>query len=72
MILTVPYFYDWVQVEFDYNKGFKGNREEPPEPESVDIIKVIYNDTDVTDITDMKILEEKLWEVIESEKEKYD
>ena len=59
--------YDWVEVEFSYSKGFKGNREEPPEPEKLEIENVLYNGQNVNDIIDMELLEEKLWEVIESE-----
>ncbi len=70
--LTVPYMYDWVEVEFSYNKGFRGNREEPPEPEEVEIENVLYNGQNVNDIIDMELLEEKLWEVIDSNKRNYD
>ena len=63
--------YDWVEVEFEFNKGFKGNNEEPPEPEEVEIIKVKYNGITVDDIVDYDIVEQNLWKVIANESKNY-
>ena len=46
--LEVPYKNSEVEVEFEYYKGWAGSREEPPEPEDIEITKVIYRGTDVT------------------------
>ncbi len=39
-----------VVVEFSFYKGFAGNREEPPEPPSVEITKVMFKNMDITEV----------------------
>lgn len=71
--LEVPYMNSQVEVEFDYYKGWAGNREEPPEPEEIEITKVIYRGTDVTDIVDLEALHEDLTDLIHKmQEEMYD
>jgi hypothetical protein len=71
--LEVPYKNSEVEVEFDYYKGWAGSREEPPEPEDIEITKVIYRGTDVTDIVDYEALHEELTDLIHKmQREMYD
>jgi hypothetical protein len=61
-----------VEVTFDHYKGFKGSREEPSEPESVEIEKVVYKGIDITPILGneaFKALEEKLLNLAEERKQ---
>lgn len=62
--LEVPYINGEVGVEFDYYKGWGGNRYEPPEPEDVEIIKVTYQSTNVTDIVDLEMINDNLLDLI--------
>jgi hypothetical protein len=47
-----------VEVTFDHDKGFKGSRDEPPEPECVEIVKVVYQGIDITPILGNEAFEE--------------
>ncbi len=62
--LEVPYKNSEVEVEFDYYKGWAGSREEPPEPEDIEITKVMYRGTDVTDIVDLDSIQDTLTDLI--------
>lgn len=67
-VLTIKYFDDDVDVEFEYSKGHNGSFYEPPEYENLEIIKVTYEGKVVNLIVDMEIIEELLWEAIDEEK----
>lgn len=62
--LEVPYLNGEVEVEFDYYKGWAGNREEPPEPEDIEIIKVMFEGINVTDIVDLDSIQDTLTDLI--------
>ena len=68
MILEVPYLNDTVKVTFDYYKSFRGNNEEPPEPEGIDITKVEYKSINVGLIVDWDVIAESLWSKIDEVK----
>ena len=71
--LEVPYLEGEIVVEFEYYKGWAGNREEPPEPEDIEIVKVMFNNVDVTIIVDLDIVLDTLTNLIHKlQKEKYD
>jgi hypothetical protein len=66
---TMPYHCGVIQVYFSYTKGWGGNREEPPEPDEMEIEFVYYNGNDVTEIVDLDTIEEYFWRNIDTIKE---
>ena len=63
--LEVPYLNGEVEVEFDYYKGWAGSREEPPEPEDIEINKVMFKRIDVTNIVDLDPIQDTLTDLIQ-------
>lgn len=62
----------FIDVEYYYEPGWEGNYYEPPEPEYIEIMKVLYKDIEVTDIVDTEKLSEILLEKIHSPSNYYD
>jgi hypothetical protein len=62
MNFLMKYHEGTIYVQADYFKGYKGNREEPPEDDELEIEYVTYNGTDVSDIVDWEVIEEYFWE----------
>jgi len=64
MNFTMPYRNSAIEVTAEYFDGYKGNREEPPEDDTLEILYVTYNGCDVSDIVDWDVIEEYFWEHI--------
>jgi hypothetical protein len=62
--ITIPYMYDYLEVQFTYTKGWGGSREEPPEPENLEIEEITYKNIDVSNIVDIDIVTENVWDHI--------
>ena len=67
MTIDVPYINDVVEVSIAYSPGWVGNREEPPEPEEIEIISVRYKGINVTDIVDLEVIEEDIYHKLQGE-----
>lgn len=66
----ITYRGNTLKVVFDYDKGFAGSWEEPPEPETIEIEDVfLVRDKEDIDITDLlgavqyQKIEAQLWEL---------
>ena len=62
----------FIDVEYYYEPGWEGTYYEPPEPEYIEVMKVLYKDIEVTDIVDTEKLSEILLEKIHSFNSYYD
>lgn len=61
-----------VEVEFTYDKGFRGSREEPPEPATVEIESVMFRGIDIIDTLHYSALEEvedKIWKHLDRQEQ---
>lgn len=63
--------FDCLEVQFDYQPGWRGSREEPPEEPYIDVEKAWYKGTDVSDIVDFDVIKDQLWEMRDNEETDY-
>jgi hypothetical protein len=59
---TCPIENGFVTINASYSKGWKGNQEEPPEDDEIEIKSVYYGTEDVSDIVNWETIEEYFWE----------
>lgn len=54
-----------LDVEFEYEAGFRGNREEPPEPPEIELVKITVQGVDIIEIMSHESIKDVLGLLLE-------